>query len=75
MASEREVSKVIVAYEDRLMRFGFETLRRLFSSFGTEIEVINREEKTSQEEVVEDLITMASHFAGRLYGLRSHKYR
>jgi len=46
MVSERKVSKVIVAYSDRLTRFGFETLRRLFSAFGTEIEVINHEERT-----------------------------
>jgi putative resolvase len=72
--SERKVSKVIVAYEDRLTRFGFETLSRLFSSFGTTIDVINYEEKTPQEEFVEDLITIVSHFAGKLYGLRSHKY-
>ena len=75
MVFERKISKVIVAYEDRLTRFGFETLKRVFSAFGTEIEVINHEEKTPQEELVEDLITIVSHFAGRLYGLRSHRYR
>ncbi|MEM2374437.1 MAG: IS607 family transposase [Nitrososphaerota archaeon] len=74
MVSERKISKVIVAYEDRLTRFGFETLRKMFSAFGTEIEVINHEEKTPQEELVEDLITIVSHFAGKLYGMRSHKY-
>lgn len=75
MVFERRISKVIIAYEDRLTRFGFETLRRVFSAFGTEIEVINREEKTPQEELVEDLINVVSHFAGKLYGLRSHKYK
>jgi len=75
VVSKRKVSKVIVAYEDRLTRFGFETFRRLFSAFGTEIEVINHKEKAPQKELVEDLITIISHFAGRLYGLRSHKYR
>ena len=74
MVSEKKVSKVIVAYEDRLTRFGFETLSRMFLAFGTSIEVINREEKTPQEELVEDLITIVSHFAGKLYGMRSHKY-
>jgi len=74
MVSERKVSKVIVAYEDRFTRFGFETLKRLFSAFGTEIEVINHEDKTPHEELVEDLITIVSRFAGRLYGMRSHKY-
>jgi len=74
MVSERKVSKVIVAYEDRLTRFGFETLRRLFSAFGTEIEVINHGERTPQE-LVGDLITIVSHFAGKLYGMRSQKYK
>jgi len=75
MVSERKVSKIIVAYDDRLTRFGFETLRKLFSSFETEIEMINYNEKTPQEELVEDLVTIVSHFAGKLYGLRSHKYK
>jgi putative resolvase len=73
MVAERKVSKVIIVYEDRLTRFGFETLKKLFQAFGTEIEVINSEEK-AQEELVEDLITVVSHFAGKLYGMRSHKY-
>jgi len=49
-------------------------LRRLFSAFGTEIEVINHEEKTPQEELVQDLKTIVSHFAGKLYGIKSHRY-
>jgi putative resolvase len=73
MVTERKVSKVIVVYKDRLTRFSFETLRKMFQAFGTEIEVINSEEKTPQEELVEDLITIVSHFAGKLYGMRSHK--
>jgi len=75
MVAERKVSKVIIAYKDRLTRFGFETLRKLFQAFGTAIEVINSGERTPQEELVEDLITIVSHFAGKLYGMRSHKYK
>ena len=71
----KEVSKVIVAYSDRLTGFGFKTLEQFFKSYGTEIVVINREKKTPQEELAEDLITIISHFAGRLYGRRSHKYK
>ena len=70
----KEVSKVIIAYPDRLTRFGFKTLEEFFKSYGTEIVIINHEEKSPQEELVEDLITIISHFAGKLYG-RSHKYR
>ena len=75
MVMNKEISKVVVAYPDRLTRFGFKTLEEFFKSYGTEIVVINREEKTPQEELVEDLITVISHFAGKLYGMRSHKYR
>jgi putative resolvase len=74
MVTERKISRVIIVYEDRLTRFGFETLRKMFQAFGTEIEVINSGEKTPQGELVEDLITVVSHFAGKLYGMRSHKY-
>jgi len=74
MVTERKVSRVIIVYKDRLTKFGFEILRMMFQAFGTEIEVINSEEK-NQEELVEDLITIVSHFAGKLYGIRSHKYK
>ena len=70
-----KVSKVVIAYPDRLTRFGFKTLKEFFKSYGTEIVVINHEEKSPQEELIEDLITIISHFAGKLYGMRSHKYK
>ena len=37
----RGVSNVIIAYADRLTRFGFKTLEEFFKSYGTEIVVIN----------------------------------
>ncbi|AEF96161.1 IS607 family transposase [Methanotorris igneus] len=75
MVINREVEKVIIAYPDRLTRFGFETLKEFFKSYGTEVIVINKKCKAPQEELVEDLITVISHFAGKLYGRRSHKYK
>lgn len=75
MVINREVEKVIITYSDRLTRFGFETLKEFFKSYGTEIIVINKKYGTPQEELVEDLITIISHFAGKLYGMRSHKYK
>ncbi|OYT30507.1 MAG: IS607 family transposase [Thermofilum sp. ex4484_82] len=75
MVMNKDVSKVIVTYPDRLTRFGFKILEEFFKSYGTEIVVINHEEKSPQEELVEDLITIISHFAGKLYGMRSHKYK
>ena len=73
MVMDKEVSKVIVTSPDRLTRFGFKTLQQFFQSYGTEIIIINQEEK--KEELVEDLITIISNFAGKLYGMRSRKYK
>jgi len=75
MVMNKEVSKVIVTCPDRLTRFGFKTLQQFFQSYDTEIIVINQEEKEPREELVEDLITIVSHFAGKLYGMRSYKYK
>ncbi len=75
LAVEKRISKVVVAYPDRLTRFGFETLRELLCAFGVEVVVLNREDKDPREELVEDLITIISHFAEKLYGMRSHKYK
>ena len=75
MVARREVKAVIVTYRDRLTRFGFDTLEFFFGVFGAKIIVINEEEKAPHEELVDDLISIVSHFAGRLYGFRSHKYK
>ena len=72
--TNRKIAKVVVANEDRLTRFGFKYLNKLFKAF-VEIEVVDGKKgfKTPQEELVEDLITIITSFAGRLYGFRSHK--
>jgi len=71
-----EVEKVVILYEDRLTRFGFNTLREVFEAHGTSIEVLDQVEmKSPQQELVEDLITIISHFSGKMYGLRSHKQK
>ncbi|ACL10573.1 IS element ISDka1 orfA, putative resolvase [Desulfurococcus amylolyticus 1221n] len=70
----KQVDVVVVAYRDRLTRFGFEYLEYFFKQYGVRIEVIYGDEpKDAHRELVEDLIEIATSFAGRLYGLRSHK--
>jgi len=75
LVEERRIGVVVVAFKDRLTRFGFSYLERYFSSHGVRIEVVNGEEpKDAYQELVEDLTALVSSFAGKLYGLRSHKY-
>lgn len=68
------VSKVVVVYEDRLARFGVDLLRKVFKSYGTELEILDvTPTGTPEEELAKDLISIVTSFSARLYGLRSHK--
>ncbi|HUZ80215.1 MAG TPA: IS607 family transposase [Thermoplasmata archaeon] len=71
---ERRVSRVVVAYEDRLARFGVDLLRHVFAAYGTTLEVLDPKPKDIPEtELANDLIAIITSFSARLYGLRSHK--
>jgi putative resolvase len=71
---ERRVSRVVVAYEDRLARFGVDLLRQVFAAYGTTLEVLDPKPKeTPEPELANDLIAIITSFSTRLYGLRSHK--
>ena len=66
-----QVRTVVVSFKDRLTRFGFEYLRRYFTSHGTSI-VVARQPATQsmQDELVEDLIAIVTSFSGRVHGMR-----
>jgi len=74
MILNNEVSKVVIAYPDRLVRFGFEIIEEVCKAHNCEIVVLNNEDKTPEQELVEDLISILVSFSGKLYGMRSHKY-
>jgi len=72
----RQVDVVVVTYRDRLTRFGFEYLEYFFKQYGVGIEVaLGEEPKDAYQELVEDLIEIVTSFAGKLYGMKSHKKR
>jgi len=70
----KKIRAIYITYPDRLTRFGYEAFKEFFRALGVEvIEVNGKKFKEPQEELVEDLITIITSFAGKLYGLRSHK--
>ena len=70
----KQVDIVVVTYKDRLTRFGFEYLEYFFRQYGVRIEVVYGEEpRDAYQELVEDLMAIITSFAGKLYGMRSHK--
>ena len=70
---DKKVSKIVVLYKDRLVRFGFELIEQICDKNNTTIEVIDHTDKTEQEEVVEDLVQIITVFSCRLQGKRSKK--
>lgn len=76
MAKRREIQAIVVAYRDRLTRFGFEYLKTLFNTLGVDVYVAFQEEpKDYVQELVEDFIEIATSFASRIYGKRSRRYK
>jgi predicted site-specific integrase-resolvase len=73
MILNNEVSKVVVAYPDRLVRFSFEILEETCKTHNCEIVALNNKDKTPEQELIEDLISILVSFSGKLYGMRSHE--
>ncbi|PVU73688.1 IS607 family transposase [Sulfolobales archaeon SCGC AB-777_J03] len=75
LAKKRQIDAVVVAYKDRLTRFGFEYLVELFKAYGVNVIVAFQEEpKDYMQELVEDFVEIVRSFASRIYGHRSHRY-
>lgn len=75
MINDREVSKVVVLYKDRLLRFGFELIEYMAKINNCKIEIIDSAPKTDEQELVEDMIQIITVFSCRLQGGRAHKAR
>lgn len=66
-----EVSKVVILYKDRLVRFGFELLETMCKLNDCEIEIIDNTPKTNKEELVTELINIVNVFGIELQGEQS----
>ncbi|MFA5754046.1 MAG: IS607 family transposase [Patescibacteria group bacterium] len=70
------ISKIFISYKDRLTRFGFNYFEKLFEKFGCIIEVLNStDEKTYEEELTEDLISIIHHFSMKMYSNRRKQFK
>jgi len=73
MVERGEVSEIVIAHKDRLLRFGYEWFERFSTNHGTKIVVMNVESLSPEEEVTRDLLSIIHCFSSRLYGLRRYK--
>ncbi len=75
MAKNGDIKMVAITYKERLTRFGFNYLETYFNNYGVKINILKNvlNDKSPQEELVEDLMSIIASFSGKLYGSRSHK--
>lgn len=73
MVERGEVSEIIIAHKDRLVRFGFEWFEKFCRDHGVKILVMNAEALSPEEEMTKDLLSIIHCFSSRLYGLRKYK--
>ncbi|MEW5952496.1 MAG: IS607 family transposase [Bacillota bacterium] len=70
-ATKGEIDVIVIEYKDRLTRFGYKYLEQYYRSCGVEIDIIELdEEKSPQEELVEDMIAIVTRFSAKIYGKR-----
>lgn len=70
---EQKIKTIIVTHKDRFVRFGYDWFEKFCKKFHTTIVVVNKEERSSQEELVQDIVSILHVFSCRLYGLRKYK--
>lgn len=72
----KKVNKVLVEHKDRLTRFQFNFIERMYKEFGCEIIVIeNKIEVSDADELTRDLMALLASFSGKYYGRRSIERR
>lgn len=73
MVERNQVAEIVIAHQDRLVRFGYEWFESFCASHGTELVVMNAESLSPEEEMTQDLLAIVHCFSSRLYGLRKYK--
>ena len=71
--NKKEVDVIVVLYKDRLLRFGFELIEYFAKVNNVKIEVLDKTNKTQDEELVEDLIQIITVFSCKIQGKRKAK--
>lgn len=71
--NRKEVDIIVVLYKDRLLRFGFELIEYFASLNNVKIEVLDKKDKSEEQELTEDLIQIITVFSYKLQGKRKSK--
>ena len=71
---ENKVTDIAVVRQDRLARFGLKYLNRVFSQYGVRVhELAQVDEKSLQDEMMDDFMTIIASFSGRFSQMKSRQ--
>lgn len=70
---KQEIAVLVVAHKDRLVRFGFELITWLCETNSCNLIVLNDQQLSPAEQMVEDILAILNCFSSHLYGLRKYK--
>ena len=74
-AIKGEIEILVIAYKDRLVRFGYEMIERLIKDYsGGIIKIENsKEEETPMIELSKDIVSIMNVYVAKMNGLRKYK--
>ncbi len=70
-----KINRLVVAYKDRLTRFGFDLIEDIIKEYsGGEVIIENeKEDKDVKEEIVEDVLQILNVYTAKINGMRKYK--
>ena len=63
---EQKIKTIIITHKDRFIRFGYDWFEKFCMKFNTTIVVVNNEELSPQEELVQDIVSILHVFSCRV---------
>ncbi len=73
-AINEQIDEVVIAYKDRLCRFGYELIEYLITKYSNgKITILNEVNLSPNEEMTKDLVSIINIFGARMNGLRKYK--
>lgn len=72
--SNQEISTVYITYKDRLSRFWFWYIEKIAELHWTKIKILEWVDET-EEEIVEDLISIIHHYSTKMYSERRKQFK
>jgi len=68
------VERLVIAHQDRLLRFGAELVFAICEFKNVEVVIVNKgQDTTFEEDLARDILEITTVFSARLYGSRSNK--